>query len=94
MTPAPKTWNYGSLPWLPEADRLPDVAPRTRVIIDNDFAGDPDDLFALAHHLLVEGTEVRGVVISRLREDDPGTAPAPPCAPGMSASRRCWRPWA
>lgn len=71
MTATPKTWTYGSLPWLPEADRLPGAAPRTRVIIDNDFAGDPDDLFALAHHLLVEGTEVRGVVISRLREDDP-----------------------
>ncbi|MBM6979177.1 MAG: nucleoside hydrolase [Actinomyces succiniciruminis] len=71
MNTTPKTWAYGSFPWLSESDRLPDVAPRTRVIIDNDFAGDPDDLFALAHHLLVEGTEVRGVVISRLREDDP-----------------------
>ncbi|MBE6481913.1 MAG: nucleoside hydrolase [Actinomyces ruminicola] len=71
MTTAPKTWPYGSFPWLPEADRLPGVKPRTRVIIDNDFAGDPDDLFALAHHLLLEGTEVRGVVVSRLREDDP-----------------------
>lgn len=70
MITAPKTWAYGSLPWLFEADRLPGAAPRTRVIIDNDFAGDPDDLFALAHHLLVEGTEVRGVVVSRLREDD------------------------
>ncbi|MDO4901091.1 nucleoside hydrolase [Actinomyces sp.] len=71
MTAASKTWTPGSLPWLAEADRLPGVTARTRVIIDNDFAGDPDDLFALAHHLLVEGTEVRGVVISRLREDDP-----------------------
>lgn len=65
-----RTWCYGTNPWLSEADRLPGVRPRTRVIIDNDFAGDPDDLFQLAHHLLIEGTEVRGVVVSRLREDD------------------------
>ncbi|QHO91700.1 twin-arginine translocation pathway signal protein [Actinomyces sp. 432] len=71
MTTAARSWEYGSSPWLTDADRLPGVAPRTRVIIDNDFAGDPDDLFALAHHLLAEGTEVRGVVVSRLREDDP-----------------------
>ncbi|WP_103061722.1 nucleoside hydrolase, partial [Actinomyces qiguomingii] len=71
MTTARKTWTNGSFPWLSEADGLPGVTPRTRVIIDNDFAGDPDDLFALAHHLLVEGTQVRGVVVSRLREDDP-----------------------
>ena len=67
---APRTWAYGTRPWLPEADRLEGVRPRTRVIVDNDFAGDPDDLFQLAHHLLVEGTEVRGVVVSRLRKDD------------------------
>lgn len=67
---APRTWAYGTRPWLPGASRLDDVRPRTRVIVDNDFAGDPDDLFQLAHHLLVEGTEVRGVVVSRLREDD------------------------
>ncbi|NDR54814.1 nucleoside hydrolase [Actinomyces sp. 565] len=71
MTTAVRSWEYGSSPWLTDADQLPGAAPRTRVIIDNDFAGDPDDLFALAHHLLAEGTEVRGVVVSRLREDDP-----------------------
>lgn len=26
--------------------------PIARVIVDNDFAGDPDGLFQLAHHLL------------------------------------------
>ncbi|MBW3070168.1 nucleoside hydrolase [Actinomyces sp. 594] len=71
MTTAARSWEYGCSPWLTDADQLPGAAPRTRVIIDNDFAGDPDDLFALAHHLLAEGTEVRGVVVSRLREDDP-----------------------
>lgn len=29
-----------------------EAAPRMRVIIDNDFSGDPDGLFQLAHHLL------------------------------------------
>ena len=73
-TPAPgarRTWAHGTCPWLGGAEPGPSTAGRTRVIIDNDFAGDPDDLFQLAHHLLVEGTDVRGVVISRLREDDP-----------------------
>jgi len=28
------------------------IGARARVIIDNDFAGDPDGLFQLAHHVL------------------------------------------
>jgi len=28
------------------------VKPRMRIIIDNDFGGDPDGLFQLVHHLL------------------------------------------
>ncbi|MBS6071975.1 MAG: nucleoside hydrolase [Actinomyces urogenitalis] len=63
-------WTYGTTPWLGQHHPLAGVPGRTRVIIDNDFAGDPDDLFQLAHHLLVEGTQVCGVVVSRLREDD------------------------
>lgn len=66
----PRPWAYGTRPWLSPEDDLAGAQTRTRVIVDNDFAGDPDDLFQLAHHLLVEGTEVRGVVVSRLREDD------------------------
>lgn len=30
----------------------PLVRPRSRVIVDNGFSGDPDDLVQLAHHLL------------------------------------------
>ena len=30
----------------------PSVEPSWRAIVDNDFAGDPDGLLALAHHLL------------------------------------------
>ena len=46
------------------------MLPRYRVIIDNDFSGDPDDLFALAHHLLSPSVEVRGVIGSHLAPGD------------------------
>ncbi|WP_062289544.1 nucleoside hydrolase [Demequina phytophila] len=42
------------------------IATRCRVIIDNDFAGDPDGLVALAHHLLSPGHRVDAVTSSRL----------------------------
>lgn len=38
------------------------VTPRIRVIIDNDFGGDPDGLFQLAHHLLSPSVEIRAVI--------------------------------
>lgn len=46
------------------------VKPRMRVIIDNDFSGDPDGLFQLAHHLLSPSVEVRGIIGSHLRVGD------------------------
>ena len=39
---------------------------RARVIIDNDFAGDPDGLFQLAHHVLCSSVQVVQVIASRL----------------------------
>lgn len=42
------------------------VTPRMRVIIDNDFSGDPDGLFQLAHHLLSPSVEIRGIIGSHL----------------------------
>ena len=60
-------WRVGEWPWLPEQP----AAPRLRVIIDNDFAGDPDDLYQLVHHLLSPSVEVRGIVCSYLRAGDP-----------------------
>ena len=45
-------------------------APRMRVIIDNDFSGDPDGLFQLAHHLLSPSVDVRMVLGSHLRPND------------------------
>ena len=38
------------------------ISKRARVIIDNDFGGDPDGLFQLAHHLLSPSVEVRAII--------------------------------
>jgi inosine-uridine nucleoside N-ribohydrolase len=47
------------------------VKPRMRVIIDNDFGGDPDGLFQLVHHLLSPSVEIRAIIGSHLRAGDP-----------------------
>ena len=41
------------------------VEPRIRVIIDNDFGGDPDGLFQLAHHILSPSVEIKGIIGSK-----------------------------
>ena len=41
------------------------TAQRIRVIVDNDWGGDPDGLFLLAHLLLSPSTDVRGIVASQ-----------------------------
>src|SRR5688572_3440493 len=46
------------------------VKPRMRVIIDNDFGGDPDGLIQLVHHLLSPSVEIRGIIGSHLRPGD------------------------
>src|SRR4051812_44735213 len=46
------------------------ITPRMRVIMDNDFSGDPDGLFALTHLLLSPSIEVRAIIGSHLRADD------------------------
>jgi len=40
--------------------------PSTRLIIDNDFAGDPDGLFQLAHHILCPSVDIALIVGSHL----------------------------
>ncbi|MBB5475291.1 nucleoside hydrolase [Cellulomonas hominis] len=65
--PAGPRWRLGETPWL---DR-PFPAPRSRVIIDNDFSGDPDDLFQVVHHLLSPSVAIPLLVASHLRPDDP-----------------------
>lgn len=65
---AARTWSLGTTPW----QQLPPLGPaRARVIIDNDFSGDPDDLYQLVHHLLSPSVEITLVVASHLRADDP-----------------------
>lgn len=45
------------------------VKPRIRVIVDNDFGGDPDGLFHLAGQLLSPSAEVKAVVCSHHYND-------------------------
>ncbi|WP_194409676.1 nucleoside hydrolase [Microbacterium cremeum] len=68
VTQNARTWTLGTSPW----QRIPAIgAPRARVIIDNDFSGDPDDLYQLVHHLLSPNVDIRLVVASHLRDGDP-----------------------
>jgi purine nucleosidase len=46
------------------------VSPRMRVIVDNDFSGDPDGMFQLAHLLLSPSVDVRAIIGSHLRPGD------------------------
>lgn len=41
-----------------------------RLIIDNDFGGDPDGMFQLVHHLLSPSVDIRGIIGSHLSSDD------------------------
>lgn len=60
------TAQHANEPFFP--DSL--VKPRMRVIIDNDFGGDPDGLFQLVQHLLSPSVEIRGIIGSHLRPGD------------------------
>jgi purine nucleosidase len=55
------------------------IAPRMRVISDNDYSGDPDGLVQLAHHLLSPSIDLRCIIGSRLQDFgdiDPTGTPA------------------
>ncbi|WP_114853125.1 nucleoside hydrolase [Brachybacterium sp. YJGR34] len=78
---ARKHWSLGETPWQ---TLTPATAPAARVIIDNDFAGDPDDLYQLIHHLLSPSVEIRAVIGSHLREGD-GFYPGPDSATQATA---------
>ncbi|GAB4024728.1 nucleoside hydrolase [Spirosoma gilvum] len=49
---------------------LSGVEPRMRVIVDNDFSGDPDGLFQLAHLLMSPSVEIRAIIGSHLNVND------------------------
>ncbi|KAF2336590.1 nucleoside hydrolase [Flavobacterium ginsenosidimutans] len=46
------------------------VKPRMRVIVDNDFSGDPDGLFQLVHQILSPSAEIKGIIGSHLKLGD------------------------
>jgi inosine-uridine nucleoside N-ribohydrolase len=64
----------GSLAFGPAAGRTIPQRPSARVIVDNDFGGDPDGLVALAHQLLSPKTTVPLITVSAL--DPKFSAPA------------------
>ena len=66
-----RLWLMGLLCLLGAAGNLSAAEPyqpakRMKVIIDNDFCGDPDGLFQLVHHLLSPSLDIRGIVGSHL----------------------------
>jgi inosine-uridine nucleoside N-ribohydrolase len=63
------TWTLGQAPWI--SDDATHPAPRCRVIIDNDFSGDPDDLYQVVHHVLSPSVDIRAIIGSHLRPGDP-----------------------
>jgi Inosine-uridine preferring nucleoside hydrolase len=58
--------NHMDRTWRPEL-----IAPRARVISDNDYCGDPDGVVQLAHHLLCLSVDVRLVVGSAVAPHHP-----------------------
>lgn len=57
------------LPW----PALGTVTPRSRVIVDNDFSGDPDGLFQLAHHLLSPSVSIPLIIGTHLHPGESWT---------------------
>jgi purine nucleosidase len=61
--------------------------PRIRLILDNDYAGDPDGLFQLAHHLLSPSADIRLVIGSHLGADDAAWNGSPGASAANAARR-------
>lgn len=57
---------YQNVVWAQSSE----IKPRMRVIVDNDFSGDPDGLFQMAHLLLSPSVEIRGIIGSHLSVKD------------------------
>ncbi len=75
-----------------QARRIPQTVD-ARVIVDNDFAGDPDGLFALAHQLLSLKSVTKLITVSQLDTKFviPGVAPATSVARGIAITRELIR---
>ena len=65
----------------------PPGGARVRLISDNDYAGDPDGLFQLAHHALSPSVELRAVVSSHLAPGDPFDDTGSSAAHGAAAAQ-------
>ncbi|WP_159618137.1 nucleoside hydrolase [Ruania rhizosphaerae] len=63
----PARWTIDEFPWL---ERDVTGTPEARVIVDNDFAGDPDDLYHVVHHLLTPSVDTPLLVASHLAVGD------------------------
>jgi len=61
------------------------LKPAIRLVIDNDFGGDPDGLFQLAHHFLSPSVDIRAVISSHLRAGDGWNQTSDSVAAGISA---------
>jgi purine nucleosidase len=57
-------------PLIANCQTAPPITPRMRVIIDNDFGGDPDGLFQLTHLLLSPSVEIRAIIGTHLNARD------------------------
>ncbi|MFV3129926.1 nucleoside hydrolase [Niveispirillum sp. KHB5.9] len=55
---------------LPSPALALSAKPRQRVIIDNDFSGDPDGLFQLAHHLASPSVDIPLIIGSHIHVGD------------------------
>lgn len=64
------------------------IAPRYRVITDNDYSGDPDGLVQLAHELLSLSTETVGIIGTHLRVGDPWAKSDDTAAEAVEAAGR------
>jgi hypothetical protein len=65
-----------------------EVAPKVRVVSDNDYSGDPDGLVQLAHLLLSKSADVRAVVSSHLLTDVPWPVPDQPSTAGAALAEK------
>lgn len=66
-----------------DADR---IVPRSRVISDNDYCGDPDGVVQIAHHLLCRSVDIRVIVGSAVAPHHPSWSAS--CADDSVAAAR------
>ncbi len=64
------------------------AATKAKVIIDNDFCGDPDGLFQLVHHALIPSTEIVGVIGGHLDGGHGFTSSADQATESVEKARR------